>query len=67
MTIYGEFLVDGVRAYLNGDYSGIFSNMHIALNYALQKELTEDEFLTLLNKSKAWLDDLEERGEIPNE
>lgn len=67
MTIYGEFLVDGVRAYLNEDYSGIFSNMHIALNYALQKELTEDEFLTLLNKSKAWLDDLEERGDISNE
>lgn len=67
MTIYGEFLVDGVRAYLNEDYSSILSNMHIALNYALQKELTEDEFLTLLNKSKSWLDDLEERGEIPNE
>lgn len=67
MTLYGEFLVGGVRSYLNSDYSGIFSNMHIALNYVLQKELTEDEFLTLLNKSKNWLDDLQERGEIPNE
>ena len=67
MTIYVEFLVDGVRAYLNNDYSGIFSNMHIALNYALQKELSEDEFLTLLNKSKNWLNDLEERGEVPND
>ena len=67
MTLYSEFLIDVVRAYLNCDYSSIFSNMHIALNYALQKELTEDEFLTLLNKSKYWLDDLEERGEIPNE
>lgn len=62
MTIYGEFLVDGVRAYLNEDYSGICSNIEIALNYALAKELTEDEFLTLLHKSKSWLDDLEERG-----
>lgn len=67
MTIYGEFLVDGVRAYLNSDYTAIFSNMHIALNYALQKELTEDEFLTLLNKSKNWLNDLEERGEVSND
>lgn len=67
MTIYGEFLVCGVRAHLNEDYSGIFSNMHIALNYVLQKQLTEDEFLRLLHKSKRWLDDLEERGEIPNE
>ena len=67
MTIYGEFLVDGVRAYLNNDYSGVFSNMHIVLNYALSKELSEDEFLTLLSKSKAWLDDLESRGEIPYE
>ena len=67
MTIYGEFLVDGDRAYLNEDYSGIFSNMHIALKYALQKQLTEDEFLTLLHKSKTWLDELEEIGEIPNE
>lgn len=67
MTIYGEFLADGLGAYLNDDYSGIFSNMHKALNYALQKQLTEDEFLTLLHKSKKWLDDLEEMGEIPNE
>lgn len=67
MTLYGEFLVDGVRGYLNSDYTAIYSNMHIALNYALQKELTENEFLTLLNKSKNWLDDLQERGEIPNE
>lgn len=67
MTIYGEFLCDGVRAYLNNDFSAIYSNMHIALNYALTKDLTEDDFLSLLSKSKAWLDDLEERGEIPNE
>ena len=67
MKVYYEFLVDGVGAYLNEDYSGIFSNMHIALNYALQKQLTEDEYLTLLHKSEMWLDDLEERGEIPNE
>lgn len=67
MTIFGEFLVDGVRAYLNNDYSGVFSNMHIALNYALSKELSEYEFLTLLNKSKAWLEDLESRGDIPYE
>ena len=62
MTIYGEFLVDGVRAYLKYDYSGIYSNMHIALNCVLQKQLTEDEFLTLLNKSKAWIEDLEKKG-----
>lgn len=67
MTIYGEFLFDGVRAYLNNNFSGIYSNMHIALDYALTKDLTEDDFLSLLSKSKAWLDDLEERGEIPNE
>lgn len=67
MTIYGEFLVDGVRSYLNGDYCCIFSNMHIALNYVLSKDLTEDDFLSLLSKSKSWLDDLEERGELPNE
>ena len=67
MTIYGEFLVNGVKEYLNNDYIGIYSNMHIALNCALQKQLTEDEFLTLLNKSKAWLEDIEERGDIPNE
>lgn len=67
MTIYGDFLVDGVRAYLNSDYTAIFSNMHIALNYALQKKINEDEFLNLLNKSKNWLDDLEERGEVPND
>ena len=68
MTMYGGFLVDGVKAYLNNDYSGIQSNMHIALNCVLQKQLTEDEFLTLLNKSKAWLEDLEKKGgEIPNE
>lgn len=67
MTIYGEFLVDGVRAYLNNDYIGIFSNMHLALNCALQKELTEDQFLTLLKKSKLWLYELDERGDIPNE
>lgn len=67
MTIYAEFLCDGVRAYLDNDFSGIYSNMHIALNYALSKHLTEDDFLSLLSKSKAWLDDLEESGEIPNE
>lgn len=67
MTIYTQFLCDGVRAYLNSDFSGIYSNMHIALNYALTKDITEDEFIILLSKHKAWLDDLEERGEIPNE
>lgn len=67
MSIYSVFLCGGVISYLNEDYSGIFSNMHKALNYALQKELTEDEFLTLLHKSKTWLADLEERGEITNE
>lgn len=67
MTLYGEFLCDGVRAYLNSDYSGIYSNMHIALNYVLSKDLTEDDFLSLLSKSKAWLVDLEEKGEVPND
>lgn len=67
MTIYGEFLADGFKAYLNNDYIGIYSNVDIALNCALQKQLTEDEFLTLLNKYKTWLDDLKERGKIPNE
>lgn len=67
MTIYGEFLCDGVRAYLANDFSGIYSNMHIALNYVLTKDLTEDDFLLLLSKSKAWLDDLEERGEFLND
>jgi hypothetical protein len=67
MTIYSEFLVYGVKAYINNDYIGIHSNMHMALNCALQKQLTENEFLTLLNKSKDWLDDLEESGVIQNE
>lgn len=67
MTIYAGFLIDGVKAYLNKDYIGIFSNIHLALNLVLTKDLTEEDFLRLLSKSKSWLDDLEERGEIPNE
>ena len=67
MTIYGGFLIDGVKAYLNKDYTGIFSNMHLALNLVLTKDLTEEDFLKLLSKSMSWLDDLEERGKIKNE
>lgn len=67
MTIYQEFLLDGARAYINNDFSGIYANMHIALNYVLTRDLNEEDFLSLLSKSKTWLDELEERGEIPDE
>lgn len=65
--LYREFLLDGVKGYLQKDSSAIFSNMHIALNYALQKEISEDTFDKLLSKHIAWLSDLEEMGEVPNE
>lgn len=67
MTLYQEELLAITKEYICNDYTGIMSEMHIALNYTLLGRLTHEEYHRLLNRARNYIIDLDKKGEIPNE
>lgn len=67
MTLYQEELLAITKEYMANDFTGVMSEMHIALNYTLLGRITHDEYYRLLKRATTYILDLDKKGEIPNE
>lgn len=67
MSLYTEELLAITKEYIANDYTGIISEMHIALNYVLTGYITHDEYHRLVKRARSYIIDLDIKGEIPHE